>query len=244
MLLMSNESRRAKPNFSITLDTQEEIIQTSRHETLLGGIMCQNLKFSEHIQDNEASMLKILNNRLNALKKVGKFASFKSRKMVANGIIISRLIYLIPLWLGCEKYFLKSLQMVQNKAARVVTKCGHRTPVKTLLQQCGWLSVAQLSTYHSLVLVYKILSTGSPHYLYSKLSNVCHLPYPIRSAADKHKIRLGKDSQADSELARSSFKYRATCEWNLLPLSIRQVEDIKIFKKEVKKWVAGNVPIS
>ena len=59
-----------------------------------------------------------------------------------------------------------------------------------------------------------------------------------------HMIRLGKDSQADSELARSSFKYRAKCEWNLLPLSIRQVEDIKIFKKEVKKWVAGNVPIS
>ena len=68
MLLISNESRQAKPNFSITLDTQEEIIQTSRQETLLGGIMCQNLMFSEHIQDNEASMLKILNNRLNALK--------------------------------------------------------------------------------------------------------------------------------------------------------------------------------
>ena len=54
-------------------------------------------------------MLKILNKRLNALKKVSKVSSFKSRKMVANGIIISRLVYLIPLWSGTEQYLLKSL---------------------------------------------------------------------------------------------------------------------------------------
>ena len=46
------------------------------------------MKFTEHLQDNKDSMLKILNNRLHALTKVGKSASFKSRKMIANGVII------------------------------------------------------------------------------------------------------------------------------------------------------------
>ena len=194
LLLMSDESRRAKPNFNIRLDTQDEIIEASRSEKLLGGIMAQNMKFKEHIQDDENSMIKVLNNRLNALKKVGKVANFKSRKMIANGIIISRLIYLIPLWSGCEKYLIKSLQVIQNKAARVVTKCGKRTPVKEMLKQCGWLSVSQLGVYHSLVLLFKILQTKSPRYLYSKLSNQVNLPYRMRSTANL-RIRLGSESQ-------------------------------------------------
>ena len=111
------------------------------------------------------------------MKKVGKVANFKSRKMIANGIIISKLIYLIPLWSDCEKYLTKSLQVVQNKAARVVTKCGRRTPIKDMLKQCGWLSVSQLGVYHSLVLLFKILETKAPQYLFLKLSNQVKLPY-------------------------------------------------------------------
>ena len=189
-------------------------------------------------------MLKMINNGLNALKKVGKVASFKSRKMIANGIVISRILYLIPWWSGCEDYLIKALQIIQNKAARVVTKRGRRTPVKNLLKQCGWLSVAQLSIYPSLLLVFKILSTKSPHYLYTKLSTVSNFSYNTRSTADKDKIRLGIDSQAEAGLARSSFKYRASIQWNKLPQDIRQSETMKMFKPKLRKWVLENVPIT
>jgi hypothetical protein len=129
LLIMSDAARKANPDFSVSLNTQAETILPSKSEKLLGGIIKQNLKFTEHIQDNDESMLKTLNKRLGALKKVAKSASFKSRKMIANGIIMSKLIYLIPLWSGCETYLLNSLQVVQNKAARVVTRCGKRTPI-------------------------------------------------------------------------------------------------------------------
>ena len=98
MLLMSDAARRAKPDLSISLNTGTETITPSKSEKLLGGFISQNLKFKEHIQDNENSMFKILNKRVGALKKVSKTASFKTRKMIANGVILSRLIYLIPLW--------------------------------------------------------------------------------------------------------------------------------------------------
>ena len=44
----------------------------------MGGIVAQNLKFTEHIQDNKDSMLKILNSKLNGLKKVEKKPALKS----------------------------------------------------------------------------------------------------------------------------------------------------------------------
>ena len=127
-------------------------------------------------------------------------------------------LYSYTLWSGCEVYLLNSLQIIQNKAARMVTKCGKRTPIKSLLNQCGWMSVAQLSVYHSLVLVYKILSTRSPRYLYSKLSGVQGSTHYktrfIKNMNDNQSIVLGPDSQAEGELARKSFKYRSTRQWN------------------------------
>ena len=41
--------------------------------------------------------------------------------MVANGIVISQLCYLIQLWGGSEGYLLNSLQIIMNRAARSVT---------------------------------------------------------------------------------------------------------------------------
>ena len=247
LLLRSDAARRSRPDFHVTLNTQSEVIQPSQSEKLLGGIISQNLKFTDHVQDNDHSMLKILNNRLNALKKVSHAASFKSRKMIANGVITSRLIYLIPLWSGCEKYLINSLQIVQNKAARLVTKCGRMTPVKSILSQCGWLSVAHLSVYHSLVLVFKILATKSPQYLFDKLSGTrgeTHYKtrYILSQSRDKM-ITLGSDSQAEGELARRSFVYRCSAQWNSLPVELREASNLKIFKPKLRKWVLENVPI-
>ena len=97
LLIRSDAARRASPDFPVILNTGAEIIQPSKSEKILGATIAQNLKFTEHIQNGEDSMLKALNSRINALKKVSHMASFKTRKAVANGIVISRLIYLIPL---------------------------------------------------------------------------------------------------------------------------------------------------
>ena len=117
------------------------------------------------------------------MKKIQKITSFKSRKMIANGIFISKLIYLMPLWSGCDEYLVKGLQVIQNKAARSVAKVSFFTPIKTLLKTCGWLSVRQLMAYHSLVLLYKTLSNKTPQYLYEKVSAGGQFPYKTRQGA-------------------------------------------------------------
>ena len=86
-------------------------------------------------------MIKTLQTRYNALKIVCRVASFKQRKIIADGIFMSKLIYMIQVWVGCEKYLLKALQTTQNRAARAVTRLSWDTPVNIILNQCGWLSV-------------------------------------------------------------------------------------------------------
>ena len=187
-------------------------------------------------------MIKSLNSRINALRLVSNLIGFKTRLMIANGIFMSKLTYLIPLWAGCEKHLITSLQLIQNKAARLVTKGARDTPIRVLLGQCGWLSVMQLGVYHSLVLTFKVKTSKSPYYLYSKLWDTGTVAYGTRSVTEG-KIRLGRESQAVTGLARSSFIYRIFQEWNSLPLETRQAENLSIFKLKVRKWIAENVNI-
>ena len=57
------------------------------------------------------------------------------------------------------------------------------------------------------------------------------------------RIKLGGDSQARAELAKRSFKYRATSQWNLLPMEIREAENIKTFKFKLNSWISENIAI-
>ena len=115
LVMRTDAARRCQPNFTVQLYTGNEIIQPSKSELLLGGIINQNYKWTEFIRDNNNSLIKSLNMRLGALKKVSNAASFKTRKLLANGIFISKLLYLMPLWGGCKKYLIKSLKIFKSR---------------------------------------------------------------------------------------------------------------------------------
>ena len=157
-------------NYGITLDTGSEIIEPQDNEKLLGAFISKDLKWNETIRNNEKSLFRILTSRVNALSKICKLTCFKTRKMLANGIFMGNLITLISLWGGAPKFLINILQKLQNRAARMVTKRNVFTPIKTLLTQCGWLSVNQLVVFHNVLKIYEKKSTKRPVYLYDKIS--------------------------------------------------------------------------
>ena len=157
--------------------------------------------------------------------------------MIANGIVISRIIYVIQLWGGTKDYLLKMLQVLQNKAARFVTKCDIFTSQKKLLLQCGWLSVKQLVEYHSLVLVFKTKVEQKPVFLHQTLSRSFN--YRTR-AASTGSIVLNKPTSG--EISRDAFITKSTRMWNSLPPQIKQAESLQKFKWKLKSWIKENVP--
>ena len=83
---------------------------------------------------------------------------------------MSKLIYLMPVWAGCEDYLVKALQVIQNKVARSVTKKDKFTTTKVLMKECGWLTVHQLMVYHSLIQLHKTIRHQSPPYLFNRVT--------------------------------------------------------------------------
>ena len=84
--------RKKHGNYGITLDTGEEIIEPVENEKMLGCLISSDFTWNEHIRDNELSMQRLLTSRINALKKVSGGVPFKTRKMLANSIVLSIMI--------------------------------------------------------------------------------------------------------------------------------------------------------
>ena len=85
-------------NFSIVLDTGQEIIEPVQHERLLGAEISNDFKFNFHIRDGDKLMMNILTSRTNALRKIASISSFNTRKIIAEGIIMSNIMYIITLY--------------------------------------------------------------------------------------------------------------------------------------------------
>ena len=136
-------------------------------ETLLGANISNNFTWNQHLRDDKKSLFNKLRQKLGILRKICSICDFRTRKMIAEGLFMSNLIYAIQVYGACSKYLVSMLQTQQNIVARYVTKLPFLTPTNSLLSQCGWLSVKQLIKYHSLVLLFRTFKEKKPNDTYT-----------------------------------------------------------------------------
>ena len=241
MLLATSQLRKSQ-NLSLTVEIGSVTQKTSQVERLLGLQVHGNFKFREQLQDNEKSLIKSLNKRLNALKQIRRVTTFAQRLAIANGIFNSKVVFLISVWGGTEEYLLNSLQIIINKAMRVICNVGKSVKVEELQKQTNWLSVRQAAVYHSLMAARRILSSKQPCYLYGKLSKALRIEnershdYGTRHGATLAAPRLA--------LISSSWLYRVVDLYRSLPRDIVELpvggSRDQLYKKKLRKWVTGN----
>ena len=167
-----------------------------------------------------------------------RIASFKTRKDIANGIFISKLSYLIVLWCSCTSTLLRSLHILQNKAARTVTNLDWSTNTSVLLNQCGWLSVHQLVVYHSVLQVYKVMQTKKPKSLHSMFKTEYS-----RNTRESLSGQIKQEGHPNLDITSSSFRWRASKAYNQIPACIRNTDNLQNFKRQVKSWIKTTIPL-
>ena len=219
----------------VSIDTGSVVVPPVDTEKLLGLNVHQSMKWKDHIMSNKKSLIKILIPRLNALKRIAVNASFKTRLLVANSCFMSIITYMITVWGGTEKYIVKVVQVMQNKAARCVTKQSWFTPTRTLLNQCNWLSIEQLIVFHTALQVWRIRSNKCPVYMDSKFQ----LSRTRSSANGNLEVPV-----AETSVRSKSFMVRAAIVWNQIPTDIRQSQSAETFKSKLKQWVKTHIEVS
>ena len=143
------------------IDGQNIVENDEKYEKLLGINIQSNLKWGAHLNKLK-SRLKI---RLAGLYKLRFMVLEKNLKLIVQGLFNSNLMYCLPLFGGCDKMEINSLQLLQNKAANIVGRFPPRSHRSSIFDKLGWLTINQLIVYHSLVTVYKIRQRRTPEYL-------------------------------------------------------------------------------
>ena len=204
------------------------------------------MNFSEYLLDSKDSLIKTLNKRIGALKQIRKVASFKAKLNIANGIVMSKILYLLPLYGGCPEYLLSAIQTKQTEAMRQVTGRRWVIPGKQfvstaeLLKQCGWLSVRQLSFYTTVLSVHKTLVNETPEVIYEKLTS--GRMYRTRGAGNIS-VKRTCVNEARLKVASTSYRWRGHQQHSSLPNNLKDESNLTVFKCRLKSWVRENVSI-
>ena len=146
-LIVMGSKKHRNTRMGVSVNANGHIITPTETEKLLGGQLHQSLTWNFHLRDHKGALISQLTSKINGLRRVCRNAKFKTKLKVANGIVMSKLTYLITitLWGGAQEYLLSALQVQQLTAARAVAGFGSQFWNKRrLLNHVGWLSVRQL----------------------------------------------------------------------------------------------------
>ena len=198
-------------------------IKDKGHCRILGINLQSNMAWNAHLETGEKSLLPRVRRQLGALKHLGTKIPLKCRRNLANGLLISKLTYLIQIWGNTTCNYTNKVQILQNKAARWITGKNKRTRIKDLMTATDWLTIKELTIYHSCLLMWKLIYTGRPEYISGKIET------DENKLIETQKTRL--------QFTDRNYRWKMIKNWNLLSDNIRQEESIYIFKKELRKWI-------
>ena len=127
----------------------------------------------------------------------------------------------------------RRLQVIQNKILRYKTNLFTlNTPTSDLLDASGDLSVHQLAALHTLLTVFRIVTTRQPEYLAKKLA----IRTPDEDRIFPSRQLYTRQVRNDLTIGRSGLINRGGKLWNYLPLDIRQEYRPAVFKSNVRNW--------
>ena len=257
LVIGTRELRRSKLeslDMKISVNVAGHNVEETSSEKLLFIIINNTMTWTHHLHGDSIhkGLLSKLSQRAGLIRKLSNFMPCERLKMISNGIFFSLLSYGLPVYgsvsgllmytEGQERYQAMSrddsrqIQVIMNVVIRAITHLPYETPVNVLLQQSGFLSFHQMCAHSTLKLVHKILITKQPAALFSILED----HQLRRNRPRRHNIIHTKFKLS---VAREGFISQAAKLFYSLPEHIQSINNLKIFKKQSRKWVEDHISI-
>ena len=152
---------------------------------------------------------------------------------IIHALISSRLDYCNSLFRCLTDATLSSLQLVQNAAARLLTRTNRRSHITPILASLHWLPVRQRIHFKILLITFKALRGSAPNYI-SELLKPYTTARPLRPSDQDLLLIPRTRLKTRGERAFSSI---APTLWNRLPLQLRLADSVSTFKSLLKTYL-------
>ena len=195
----------------------------------LGVIFDQDLSLNSHIKQTSRTAFFHLRN----ITKIRHILSQTDAEKLIHAFVTSRLDYCNSLLSGCPNKSIKTLQLIQNAAARVLTGTRKRDHISPVLASLHWLPVKCRIEFKILLLTYKALHGQAPSYLKELI-----VPYyPTRTLRSLNAGLLVVPIVSKSRTGARAFSYQAPLLWNQLPVVVREADTLTTFKSRLKTFL-------
>ena len=192
----------------------------------LGVIFDKSMHFDSHVKSVTRTCFYHLRN----IAKLRSIVSHNELEMVIHAFVSSRLDYCNSLFTCLNKTSLDRLQLIQNAAARLLTRSSRRCHITPVLAALHWLPIAYRVHFKVLVLTYRALHGQAPAYI----ADLVKWYEPGRTLRSSNQGLL--DTPATNFVTRGdrAFKAAAPGLWNALPPDLRAAASVGIFKNHLK----------
>ena len=214
-----------KGSVSAAITIQDSTINSADHISILGVKLDARLNFDLHVSD----IVKRASKQINVLKRISKFLDEKSRINVYNTFIAANFNYCSVAWMFCGKKNSSKLEKIQTRALRFVFNDA-KGSYHELLEKGNFLSLSAYRLYFLGIEVYKSKTNQSPNYI-QDLFQSRNIPYRLRDCN-----KYGQSRFKTMKYGFRSFSYYGAKLWNQLPVSIKESDNLNIFKNRMKIW--------
>ena len=197
----------------------------------LGVLLDCHLSFHNQINN----VVKVAGYHLKNIAFVRKYLDERTTKMLISNHVISKLDYCNSLYYGLPNYQLKKLQIIMNRAARLIKGLSPRERITPSLIDLHWLPIKARIIYKLCVMTYQALTSERPRYIRELLRGFhLHTSMFLRHSADPHRL---DEPRSNFEIGSRAFASCAPRLYNRLPEDVKNSGNQNIFKKRLKTYL-------
>ena len=204
----------------------DETITASQSAKNIGATIDCNLDLRSHVNNIARSCYYHLRN----IGHIRPHISNDTAATLVHAFISSKLDNLNSLLVGLPETVIRKLQLIQNQAAKIVTRKKKYDHVTPILKELHWLPIKMRIKFKVCLLTFKSLHGLAPKYVSDMLVRYV----PRRYLRSIHENFLRRRIPNLKNTGGRSFAVSAPKMWNALPSKLRKCNDLEAFKSGLK----------
>jgi hypothetical protein len=222
-------TRQYKHLHDVSVTVGDAVITPLQSVRNLGVVFDHAMSMEKHV----GSVSRSCYAHLRSIGQIRRCLNIDATRSLVHGLVMSRLDYCNVLLCGASSSTTRKLQLVQNTAARIITRTSRWEHISPVLRDLHWLPIKRRIEYKVIMHTFRALHGLSPSYI----EDLINVYKPTRTLRSQNSTSLVIPRAKTVTYGEKSFTVLAPKLWNVLPSHMKDICNIDNFKAVLKTYL-------